>query len=279
MDKTDIEKIEKIIKDRVYSNNYLLAKHSKAYKSFLELEKHSFITDNLDRKFKELIALGISIVVNCESCIEWHIYQALEFGSTFNELIEAIEVAIEMGGGPAAASTRFAIKVIEYYQNKMINEIKLEDEIANCTGVIKESFKAVADEFNLTIENAPSHPSNITNDRLKELMDKGAQLFGLHYRNKLIGCICIEKANEENTFYIEKLAVLPDYRHKGFGVLLLDFAFRFIRDLGGGKVSIGIINKHSKLKNWYIKYGFNERLIKSYGHLPFEVCFMEKELV
>jgi AhpD family alkylhydroperoxidase len=256
-----------------------LVKRSKAYNSFLELEKHAYITNKLDRRIKELIAIGISIVMNCESCIEWHIHQAIEFGSTFNELIEAIEVGIEMGGGPATVSTRFAIKVIEYYQNKMIKELKLENEFIECTHIIKESFKTVADEFKITVDNAPSHPSNISYGKLKESIDKGLQMYGLQYKNKLIGCVGIEKAKNEDIYYIEKLTVLPDYRHKGYGEVLLDFAFCSIRDLNGKKVSIGIINKHTVLKNWYIKYGFKEKQIKKYDHLPFEVCYMEKDIV
>jgi AhpD family alkylhydroperoxidase len=126
MDKIDLEKIDKIIKDREYANNYLISKKSKTYNSFLELEKNTFISNKLERKYKELIAIGISIVMNCESCIEWHIHQALELGSSFDEILESIEVGIEMGGGPATVSTRFAIKVIEYYQNKMIKELKLK---------------------------------------------------------------------------------------------------------------------------------------------------------
>jgi AhpD family alkylhydroperoxidase len=122
MDKIDLEKIDKIIKDREYANNYLISKKSKTYNSFLELEKNTFISNKLERKYKELIAIGISIVMNCESCIEWHIHQALELGSSFDEILESIEVGIEMGGGPATVSTRFAIKVIEYYQNRMIND-------------------------------------------------------------------------------------------------------------------------------------------------------------
>jgi AhpD family alkylhydroperoxidase len=120
MDKIDLEKIEQIIKDREYANHYWISKKSKTYHSFLELEKNTFISNQLERKYKELIALGISIVMNCESCIEWHIHQALEFGSSFDEILESIEVGIEMGGGPATVSTRFALKVIEYYQNKKI---------------------------------------------------------------------------------------------------------------------------------------------------------------
>jgi AhpD family alkylhydroperoxidase len=126
MDKIDLEKIDKIIKDREYANNYLISKKSKTYNSFLELEKNTFTSNRLERKYKELIAIGISIVMNCESCIEWHIHQALELGSSFDEILESIEVGIEMGGGPATVSTRFAIKVIEYYQNKIIKELKLK---------------------------------------------------------------------------------------------------------------------------------------------------------
>jgi AhpD family alkylhydroperoxidase len=126
MDKIDLEKIDKIIKDREYANNYLVSKKSKTYNSFLELEKNTFTSNKLERKYKELIAIGISIVMNCESCIEWHIHQALGLGSSFDEILESIEVGIEMGGGPATVSTRFAIKVIEYYQNKIIKELKLK---------------------------------------------------------------------------------------------------------------------------------------------------------
>jgi alkylhydroperoxidase/carboxymuconolactone decarboxylase family protein YurZ len=47
--------------------------------------------------------------------MEWRIKQALDCGATENEIIEAVEVGIEMGGGPATVSTRFAMNVLEYY--------------------------------------------------------------------------------------------------------------------------------------------------------------------
>jgi AhpD family alkylhydroperoxidase len=70
----------------------------------------------LSKKQKELIAIGISVVINCESCMEWHIKQALEDGISEAEIIEAIEVAIEMSGGPGTVSARFAMNVLEYYK-------------------------------------------------------------------------------------------------------------------------------------------------------------------
>jgi alkylhydroperoxidase/carboxymuconolactone decarboxylase family protein YurZ len=50
--------------------------------------------------------------------MEWHIREALESGATEAEVLEAIGVGIEMGGGPAEVSARFAGTVIEYYSNQ-----------------------------------------------------------------------------------------------------------------------------------------------------------------
>jgi alkylhydroperoxidase/carboxymuconolactone decarboxylase family protein YurZ len=44
--------------------------------------------------------------------MQWHIEQAARAGSTEQEVLEAVEVAIEMGGGPAAAHARFALAVM-----------------------------------------------------------------------------------------------------------------------------------------------------------------------
>ncbi|MHA2391889.1 MAG: carboxymuconolactone decarboxylase family protein [Promethearchaeota archaeon] len=116
MDKVDKDKIDKIIQDREKTNRYFLNKDSKVYKSFLELERNAFSDGEIRKLFKELIALGISIVIDCESCIEWHISEALKSGATEKQIIETIEVAIEMGGGPATVSSRFALKVLEYHK-------------------------------------------------------------------------------------------------------------------------------------------------------------------
>jgi alkylhydroperoxidase/carboxymuconolactone decarboxylase family protein YurZ len=45
--------------------------------------------------------------------MQWHIEQAAADGATFEELLEAIEVGIEMGGGPATVSARFALQVMD----------------------------------------------------------------------------------------------------------------------------------------------------------------------
>ncbi len=38
--------------------------------------------------------------------MQWHIEQAAQAGATLDEILEAVEVAIEMGVGPATVSAR-----------------------------------------------------------------------------------------------------------------------------------------------------------------------------
>ena len=114
MDKEDINKIEKISADRKKAHRYY-SERSEVYKSFVQMEQVTFASRYLDKKYKEMIAIGISIRINCESCLEWHIHQAFAHGASQEEIIEAMEVGIEMGGGPATVSSRFAMSVLEYY--------------------------------------------------------------------------------------------------------------------------------------------------------------------
>jgi AhpD family alkylhydroperoxidase len=118
MDSGDRQKIESINRDRAASHRKLLATGSKTYRAFLEMEKAAFGDGKLARKYKELIAVGISLVTDCESCMDWHIHQALEAGATEEQILEAIDVGIEMGGGPATVSSRFALKVLDYHMGK-----------------------------------------------------------------------------------------------------------------------------------------------------------------
>jgi alkylhydroperoxidase/carboxymuconolactone decarboxylase family protein YurZ len=45
--------------------------------------------------------------------MQWHIDQAAACGATLHEILEAIEVAIEMGAGRVTVSARFALDVME----------------------------------------------------------------------------------------------------------------------------------------------------------------------
>ena len=113
-----MNKLKEISIQRKRAHTKLLANSSKVYDCFLAMEKAAYADGALSRKHKELIGLGISVIQNCESGMQWHIEQATVAGATFEQLIEAIEVGMEMGGGPATVSARFALQVMESLELK-----------------------------------------------------------------------------------------------------------------------------------------------------------------
>ncbi len=108
-----MDKFDEINRKRKEAHTQLMKLDSKVYKAFLEMEKVTFCDGALSKKNKELMAAAIGIVTNCESCMQWHIEQAIKEGATMNEILEAIEVAIEMGIGPATVNARFALEVMD----------------------------------------------------------------------------------------------------------------------------------------------------------------------
>jgi AhpD family alkylhydroperoxidase len=106
-------KIEEIRTRRQQAHKQLLGMKSKVYEAFLKMESATYADGALSKKSKELIAIGISVAIDCESCMEWHITQAARDGVSRQEVLEAVEVAMEMAGGPATASARFALEVMD----------------------------------------------------------------------------------------------------------------------------------------------------------------------
>jgi GNAT superfamily N-acetyltransferase len=160
----------------------------------------------------------------------------------------------------------------------VIRSILKNNELENSAGVIQASFLTVAREFDLTPENAPTNAAFIKYADLLKMRDRDIAMFGLFEDESQIGFVAIERA-EEGLFYLEKLAVLPDYRHRGYGRAIVDFVVEYVQRAGGSKISIGIIDHHDVLKKWYQSCGFVITGTKSFGHLPFKVCFMSKTVV
>ena len=77
---------------------------------------------------------------------------------------------------------------------------------------------------------------------------------------------------------LHNLAVLSEYRHVGFGKLLLDYSKNAVRSLGGKVIKIGIIEENAVLKNWYIANGFVHTGTKKFAHLPFTSGYLEIKL-
>jgi ribosomal protein S18 acetylase RimI-like enzyme len=161
----------------------------------------------------------------------------------------------------------------------VIRQVNPDEDLDACVEILQRSFGTVAMEFGLTEKNCPTNPAFIRIDPLKKQLKGKISLYLMYFKNRPAGCIAIEKSPDQpGVYFIERVAVLPEYRHMGLGKKLMEFATDCIIQLGGQKISIAIIDENRILKTWYSKLGFEETLVRKYDHLPFTVCFMHKLL-
>lgn len=132
----------------------------------------------------------------------------------------------------------------------------------------------VAEEFGLTKENCFTNGAFMPYSRLYNDYQKGCLMYAIYSNTEIVGFVQLLK-KENGAYELEKLAVLPDYRHNGYGKQLIDFCKDKVKKLGGDKITIGIIEENKRLKNWYILNGFIHTGTKLFHYLPFTVGFME----
>ena len=60
---------------------------------YFQFYKETYKPSALDRKTKELVAIGASLAAKCQGCLEGHIKKALKFGASREEVSEAIAIA------------------------------------------------------------------------------------------------------------------------------------------------------------------------------------------
>ena len=73
---------------------------------------------SLDEKTKELIATAIGIAVRCESCIAVHTKAAVRHGVSREEVVEALGIAVSMGGGPSVAYASQALDAFDQFASE-----------------------------------------------------------------------------------------------------------------------------------------------------------------
>lgn len=149
-----------------------------------------------------------------------------------------------------------------------------EEELPQALEVIHKSFATVATAFNITKENCPRHTSFMPIENLRNYMKWGWLMFGLFDNNRLCGYFSLSKEGEE-TYELHNLSVLPEYRNRGYGKMLLDYAKEKSKELGSSKLTLNIIDENSVLKNWYTANGFVYTGSKKFSHLPFTSGYME----
>jgi diamine N-acetyltransferase len=150
-------------------------------------------------------------------------------------------------------------------------------EVATIVDVLRRSFAGVAQRFALTAENCGKNPAFCTEQRVIDEQVKGVVFYFLEDDGQVRGCVAMERANQD-AVYLERLAVLPEHRSKGFGQALVSHVFTEAKAAGARRVEIAVISEDTLLKKWYERFGFVQTSTRKFDHLPFVVAFMAKQL-
>jgi uncharacterized repeat protein (TIGR04076 family) len=140
--------------------------------------------------------------------------------------------------------------------------------------VVRRSFATVANDFGWTAETAPTFTAFIPDERLYSKITDGYYPYGLFVNGRVFGFVSLTDIGD-GAYELNHLAVLPEWRYFGYGTKLLDFCKEKVREFGGKKITIGIVEENTRLKNWYAANGFIHTGTKKFDHQPFTAGFME----
>ena len=83
------------------------------FKRFFGLDKNVYSDGALSARTKELMGLVASMVLRCNDCIDYHLIQCLESGYKPEELYDALNVALVVGGSITIPHLRHAVETID----------------------------------------------------------------------------------------------------------------------------------------------------------------------
>lgn len=87
-------------------------------KRFYNLDNCAYKDAALPAKTKELLGLVASMVLRCNDCIDYHILQCVEAGWTDDELYDAFNVSLVVGGSIVIPHLRHAVESLDLYRKK-----------------------------------------------------------------------------------------------------------------------------------------------------------------
>ncbi len=82
-------------------------------KRFFNLDSNAYKEGALDRPTKEMLGLVASMVLRCDDCILYHLINCVEAGLSEEEIVEAMNVALVVGGSIVIPHLRRAYETLD----------------------------------------------------------------------------------------------------------------------------------------------------------------------
>ena len=103
-------------------NEKILASDHLGIKRFFNLDTMAYKDGALTGKTKELLGLVASEVLRCNDCIDYHLIQCVQAGFTDEELYDALNIGLVVGGSIVIPHLRHAYETIEFLRQEQAKE-------------------------------------------------------------------------------------------------------------------------------------------------------------
>jgi AhpD family alkylhydroperoxidase len=94
-------------------NERILSSGNLEIKRFWALNGRAYEAGALDERTKELLGLATSMVLRCDDCVTYHIVRCVQLGLTDDQLLEALNVALVVGGSITIPHIRRAVETMD----------------------------------------------------------------------------------------------------------------------------------------------------------------------
>ena len=99
-------------------NERILSLDHLGVKRFFNLDTAAYQDGALDARTKELLGLVASAVLRCDDCIDYHLIQCVDAGYTDEEIVDALNVALIVGGSIVVPHMRHAVETIDMLRSE-----------------------------------------------------------------------------------------------------------------------------------------------------------------
>lgn len=98
---------------RLQMNKRIMQTDHLGIKRFFNLDTKAYEPGSLDSTTKELCGLVASLVLRCNDCVDYHILQCIECGLSDEQIIEALNIGLVVGGSIVIPHLRHAIETLD----------------------------------------------------------------------------------------------------------------------------------------------------------------------
>ena len=110
--------LEEFKRYRERLNVRILSSGNLGIKRFFALDSQAYRKGALDVKTKELMGLVASVALRCNDCMTYHVVRCAQESVSDQEVLEALNVALVVGGSITIPHVRRAVDVLDQCREK-----------------------------------------------------------------------------------------------------------------------------------------------------------------